>query len=276
LVASCDAPPLTHLPADVPAPSAHDARRVVVPRGRITHGDATLTMEAFEIDRTFVTRERFGRFVEETGWVTRAEREGDGNVLELGTGRWGVVAGATYRFPRGPDAEPAPADHPATQLAYEDAEAFCAWAGGRLPTELEWEHTARNGRDDRATYPWGDEPYPHGRARANTWEGTFPSANTLRDGHLFTSPVDAFPPSELGLRDVVGNVWHWTRSAFDETRPDGAVALRGGSHLCDPDLCHGYRIEARQRAERGDRFAHVGARCVYVTAAGRSPSAPEE
>jgi sulfatase modifying factor 1 len=257
------------------APS-HDPSRVVVPGGHVTDAGETHTIASFEIDRTLVTRERYERFVGATGHVTRAEREGDGSVLDLALGRWTVVGGASFRFPRGPDDAPAPPDHPATQLALEDAEAFCAWAGGRVPTELEWVHAARNGQDDRATYPWGDALYPGGRARANTWEGTFPAANTLRDGHLFTSPVDAFPPSPLGLRDIVGNVWHWTRSAFDPSGTDDAVALRGGSHLCDPDVCHGFRIDARQRAERGERLAHVGFRCVYVSEAARSPSAPAE
>jgi sulfatase modifying factor 1 len=248
----------------------------VVPAGHLAHDGARRTIGAFEIDRTLVTRERFERFVEETRYVTRAEREGDGSVLDLASGRWEVVAGASFRTPRGPEAEPAPPDHPATQLALEDAEAYCAWAGGRIPTELEWEHAARNGRDDRSAYPWGDELHPAGRARANTWEGTFPAANTLRDGYLFTSPVEAFAPSPLGLRDIVGNVWHWTRSPFDPASTDGAVALRGGSHLCDPDVCHGFRIDARQRAERNERLAHVGFRCVYVSEAGRSPTAPAE
>ncbi|MBX7195985.1 MAG: formylglycine-generating enzyme family protein [Sandaracinaceae bacterium] len=247
--------------------SHHDdgtSERVRVPAGHVTTSDGQHELTAFALDRTFVTRARFERFVDETGFVTRAEREGDGNVLDLRSGHWTVVAGATFRMPRGPDAEPAPADHPATQLSLDDAHAFCTWAGGRVPSELEWEHAARSATDVQTTYPWGDEPYPDGRARANTWEGAFPSANTLRDGHLFTSPVTAFPPSALGLRDIVGNVWHWTSSPYEPGAPDGEVALRGGSHLCDPDVCHGFRIEARQHAWPRDRYAHVGIRCAYA------------
>jgi sulfatase modifying factor 1 len=256
------------------APSSEAPSRAEVPGGILTHEGVRHAVAPFEIDRTLVTRAQFERFVEATGHVTGAEREGDGSVLDLASGRWSVVRGASFRFPRGPDAEAAPSDHPATQITLEDAEAYCAWAGGRVPTELEWEHAARNGRDDRSAYPWGDELHPGGRARANTWEGAFPAANTLRDGHLFTSPVDAFPPSPLGLHDIVGNVWHWTRSPFDAE--SDAVALRGGSHLCDPDVCHGFRIDGRQRAERGERLAHVGLRCVYVSGADRSPSGPAD
>ena len=264
------APPLRTRPAGASAPD-----RVRVPRGHFRRGGVVHVLEAFDVDRTLVTRAGFEEFVTSSGHVTRAEREGDGQVLDLATGRWALVRGATFRAPRGPDAETAAPEHPATQLALEDAEAFCAWAGGRLPTELEWEHAARNGRGDRSAYPWGEEPYPGGRARANTWEGSFPTANTLRDGHLFASPVEAFPPSPLGLRDIVGNVWHWTRSAFDPSDAR-SVALRGGSHLCDPDICHGFRIDARQSADRDDRFAHVGLRCVYVSAGDRSPSGTAE
>lgn len=230
---------------------AADQGRVRVPRAR------------FAVDQTPVTRAAFDRFVGATRHVTDAERVGDGQVLELASGRWRVERGASFRMPRGPRGEPAASDHPVTQVTLTDAQAYCAWAGGRVPTELEWERAARNGRDDRSAYPWGEDAYPEGRPRANTWEGVFPSANTLRDGHLFVSPVGAFPPSPIGLRDIVGNVWHWTTSAFDATATAGDVALRGGSHLCDPDVCHGFRIDARQRAVRADRFAHVGFRCVY-------------
>ncbi len=234
--------------------------RVLVPAGRL----GTDHIAAFEMDRTLVTHARFEQFVDATGHVTAAERDGDGQVLDLASGRWSVEQGATFRMPRGPSGDAAASDHPVTQVSLADAEAFCAWADGRVPTEREWEHAARNARDDRTAYPWGEDAYPDARARANTWEGVFPSANTLRDGHLFTSPVDAFPPSPLGLHDIVGNVWHWTRSAFDaDETSEGDVALRGGSHLCDPDVCHGYRIDARQRAARTDRFAHVGFRCAY-------------
>lgn len=247
-------------PASDPTPDrATSAERVVVPRGTV----GAERVEAFAIDRTFVTRASFEAFVDATGHVTDAERVGDGQVLVLASGRWEVTPEATFRWPHGPSGEPAAADHPVTQISLRDATAYCAWAGGRVPTEREWEHAARNGRDDRSSYPWGQDAYVEGRARANTWEGVFPSANTLRDGHLFVSPVEAFPPSPIGLRDIVGNVWHWTRSPFDTNDPDGDVALRGGSHLCDPDICHGFRIDARQGASPEDRFAHVGVRCVY-------------
>lgn len=236
---------------------------VRVPAGWLGTPASRRWVEAFRFDRTFVTRADFDAFVLATGYATRAEREGDGIVLSLASGRFEVVQGANFRMPRGPRGEPAPPDHPATQLSLEDAEAFCRWRGGRLPTEHEWEHAARNGRNDRARYPWGEERHPGGRARANTWEGILPGANSLRDGFLFTSPVDAYPPSALGLRDIVGNVWHWTASPFDPAEPRGARALRGGSHLCDEHRCHGFRIEARQPARFEDRYAHVGVRCAY-------------
>ncbi len=192
-----------------------------------------------------------------SGLGTEAEREG-GEVLDLATGRWRIVPGATYAFPEGPEGNPAAEEEPATQISWDDASAFCARRGARLPTEAEWEAAARNGQGDRTLYPWGDEPTTReGHWRLNAWQGAFPTANTLHDGYLFASPVGAFPPTPLGFVDLVGNVWQWTSTAEGEER-----VMRGGSYLCDPDVCHGYRIAGRQTATPDSALMHVGFRCA--------------
>ena len=115
--------------------------------------------------------------------------------------------------------------HPVTQVAWEDAAAYAAWAGKDLPTEAEWEFAARGGLDG-AVYAWGDEFAPDGRMMANTWQGEFPWQNLELDGFAGTSPVGTFPANGYGLFDMTGNVWEWTVDYF-QARHAGAV-----DHAC--------------------------------------------
>ena len=113
------------------------------------------------------------------------------------------------------------ADHPVVHVAYEDADAFAAWAGRALPTEAEWELAARGGLDG-AAFTWGDEPRPAAGCMANVWNGDFPWRNTLADGFARTSPVGSFPPNGYGLYDMAGNVWEWTADWYTARHPDDA------------------------------------------------------
>lgn len=212
----------------------------------------------FFLDRAPVSVDDLRRFATSHGWTTRAETLGEGAVIDLSTGEWSIVEGATYVRPLGARGPVASDDHPATQVAHADAVAYCAARDARLPTEQEWEHAARNARDDRGRYPWGDSA--EGPPRANVWQGSFPEANTLADGFLYTSPIGTFPPTPLGFVDLVGNVWQWTSSAFEGE--SGARVIRGGSFLCDDRVCHGARIGARQSAREDETFFHVGFRCA--------------
>jgi formylglycine-generating enzyme required for sulfatase activity len=160
-----------------------------------------------------------------------------------------------------------------THVAYEDAAAYAAWAGKALPTEAEWEYAARGGLEG-ATYAWGDEPFPDGRAMANTWQGEFPWQNLLLDGFAGTSPVGEFPPNGYGLFDVAGNVWEWTCDRFGDAAAaapccgpaDGngleRRVIKGGSHLCAPSYCLRYRPAARQGEGVDTSTSHIGFRCV--------------
>ena len=258
----------------------------------------------FLLDRAPVTVARFRQFVGAAGHTTDAERFGDGGVLDrgasarTGAAAWTLAPGADWRRPLGPDGPPAPDDHPVTQVSHADAAAFCAWDGrrrglsGRLPTEVEWEHAARGARNAPGPYAWGAAlDGADGRPRANTWEGRFPVENSGADGHLRTSPVGAFGETPLGLQDMGGNVWEWTASWL---RPyplaDGASVgsasapppgpsgqpervQRGGSYLCNPSWCHGYRVSARSSATPETALEHVGFRCAYdVPPDGAAPS----
>ena len=112
-----------------------------------------------------------------------------------------------------------------TQVAYEDAQAYAAWAGKALPTEAEWEYAARGGLEG-AVFAWGDEFAPGGKLMANTWQGEFPWQNLLTDGYAGTSPVGSFPANGYGLYDMTGNVWEWTCDEPVRERDGAAPVLR--------------------------------------------------
>ena len=214
------------------------------------------------LDRAPVTVARFRDFAEATGYATEAERLGDAAVLDPSAG-WQLVPGAAWPRPLGPGGPAAPPDHPVTQVSFGDAEAFCAWAGGRLPTEVEWEHAARGGTNRRHRYAWDGE----------FMDGGHPHANTLNtdDGFSTTSPVGTFGATPLGLTDLGGNVWEWTdawyRPYAERDQPFAPTeaserVLRGGSFLCHADYCHGYRVSARSHATPGSALYNAGFRCA--------------
>ncbi|MEM1117774.1 MAG: formylglycine-generating enzyme family protein [Bacteroidota bacterium] len=266
---------------------------VLAGEGGMPHERPAFTADVppFLLDRSPVTVARFRAFVEATGHETQAEAFGDGAVMDQATGQWTLVPEADWRRPRGPAGPEAPDDHPVTQVAWTDAEAFCTWDGARsgtsarLPTEVEWEHAARGGTDDRSPYAWGDRLDEGGTLRANTWTGTFPAGDDGADGYVDgTSPVGAFGPTPLGLTDLGGNVWEWTASWYRPypLGPDGGTGAgaplgptgapervqRGGSFLCHPSYCHGFRVSARSHATPESAFAHVGFRCARDLPAG--------
>ena len=199
---------------------------------------------------------------------------------------WSYVPGACWRHPEGPKSDlDGRDDVPVVHVAYEDAAAFAAWAGKRLPTEAEWECAARGGLAG-APYSWGHEFRPAGRWMANTWQGRFPIENTAADGFAGVAPVGRYPANGFGLHDMSGNVWEWCSDwyrpdayamanavpavdprgpadSFDPAEPGQPKRVqRGGSYLCSDQYCSRYIVGARGKGEVSSGTNHIGFRCV--------------
>ncbi|MET0340800.1 MAG: SUMF1/EgtB/PvdO family nonheme iron enzyme [Polyangiales bacterium] len=274
---------------------------VEVPAGTLvpgsTHGypeergdGEAVHVDAFLMDRHEVTNAQFAAFVRATGHVTEAERAGGAAVFDgsrhpsgaLTWWRW--VAGASWRHPRGPGSDLRDKQsHPVVQVAHADALAYAAWLGHALPSEHEWEHAAKARIDDAAL-----DAAPRdaaGKPTANFWQGAFPERDEAEDGYAGTAPVGCFAPSALGLHDLLGNVWEWTRDRYTPTRraedridgdagahcapgehgaEQGALkrVVKGGSFLCAPSSCARYRASARHPQEAQQAAQHLGFRTI--------------
>jgi formylglycine-generating enzyme required for sulfatase activity len=274
-------------------------------------------LDGFWISRTPVTNDQFAKFVEATGYVTTAERvptveeilsqsppdtpapppemlvaaslvfkSADHPVsLSNPLAWWEWKTGANWRHPEGPDSSiEGHGGHPVVHVSWFDAQAYCNWAGGRLPTEAEWEYAARGGLDQKQN-GWGDDPVDP--EKCNIWQGRFPVTNTAEDGFASTSPVGSFAPNGYGLLDMAGNVWEWVNdwyhpdtyalnatnevtvnpqgppSGYDPQEPYTPKRVtRGGSFLCSDQYCSGYRPSARMKTSPDTSLSHTGFRVV--------------
>jgi serine/threonine-protein kinase len=169
-----------------------------------------ISLDAFWMDQTEVSNAQFAEFIAQTGYQTTAERNGFSYVLNLGRAAFDKVNGATWRNLVGTNgvwAENLPVVH----VSWDDAAAYCAWTGRRLPTEAEWEKAAR-GADGRL-FPWGDTA-PE-RSLANFYQ--------LGGGSL---PVGSLPEgaSPFGALDMSGNVYEWVADYYSTSYYAGMPA----------------------------------------------------
>lgn len=290
------------------------------PRRRADESPAhPVEVDGFWMDSTEVTNAEFAAFVKATGYVTTAEKPIDWEEMKKqvpeGTPRppddalqpgsmvftptdhpvdlnnyynwWTWVHGADWRHPQGPQSNIDGKDnYPVVQVSWDDAVAYCKWAGKRLPTEAEWEFAARGGLQN-SIYAWGDDSDI--AAHANTWTGNFPYENSAADGYAGAAPVASYPPNPYHLYDMAGNVWEWCSDwyrtdyyaqcaarglvenpqgpaqPFDPTQPYSLTRVkRGGSFLCNASYCSSYRVTARMASGFDTGEDHSGFRCVMT------------
>ena len=247
-------------------------------------------IDGFRIDATAVTNREFATFVEATNYRTDAETYGWSYVFHLFLSRqtvyrtpqrpeqtpwWVPVTGASWDAPEGPNSGiDERLEHPVVHISWQDASAYCAWAGTRLPTEAEWELAARGGLEQQR-FPWGNKLTPKNEHRCNIWQGQFPDVNTAADGWVSTAPASAYKPNGFGLYNVAGNVWEWCNDWFSPTHhitddPNNPMGpehgqrrvLRGGSYLCHRSYCNRYRVAARSSNTPDSSAGNLGFRCV--------------
>ncbi|MCC3314693.1 formylglycine-generating enzyme family protein [Nocardia africana] len=293
-------------PGETDRRAEFEAALIAVPGGTFTMGDESrwaypgdgegpchpVTVDAFAIGRYAVTNADFAAFVADTGYRTDAEKYGWSFVFAgllppdmpptravVNAPWWRQVEGADWAHPFGPGSDVgALADHPVVHVSWEDARAFCAWSGTRLPTEAEWEYAARAG--STGPFPWGEDFEPGGQRQMNVFTGEFP--RTAPGAHLGTMPVSAYAPNGFGLYNTTGNVWEWCSDFFSpdyyrhspEANPTGPDlgrdrVMRGGSYLCHLSYCRRYRVSARQGSEPVSSTGNLGFRVVADIPAAR-------
>lgn len=242
------------------------------------------------VDECSTTNQQFEEFVRATNYKTEAERFGWSFVFHMFVPSkvrptvtqavaeapwWWQVTGAYWRRPEGPGTNlKSRWDHPVVHVSWNDALAYCQWAGKRLLTEAEWEFAARGGLEQKR-YVWGDELNPGGNHMCNIWQGDFPDDNSADDGYKGTAPSKTYPGNGFGLYDVAGNVWEWTADWFDPAfhvegsrdNPQGppsgiSKTIRGGSYLCHDSYCNRYRVAARSSNTPDSSTGNMGFRCA--------------
>ena len=252
LLSSTLAQPLSSVADDtVTVPAGPFTMGLDHPRATDEKPSRQVQVQTVTIDRLEVSNASFAAFVAVTGYQTAAEKAGAAEKKD----------GISWHHPYGPNSTAAP-NHPVVYINWHDAQAYCTWRGGRLPTEAEWEKSARS--NDRRSWPWG---MSFTTTAANHWGED--------DGFAGLAPVDSFPTGQgpYGTLNQGGNVWEWCADWYaadyyttgsDENPPGPTTGhlkiLRGGSSINQPAAL---RSTNRFKVLPIERSPYIGFRCAY-------------
>jgi len=243
-----------------------------------------VTLDAYWINETEVTVAAFRKFIETTGYTTDAEDKRAGWIWSYEINDWEKNTSTdqhpTWQRPQGGKQNSTGIeDHPVVQVSWFDAKKYCEWAGGRLPTEAEWERAGRGDNDVRK-YPWGYQDVDDNLLNFGDYSFDCRYCDyRMVDGYRYTAPVKTFPDgkSPFGLYDMAGNVFEWVQDSYDGTScypsnpvtnpvpPEGGDEriMRGGSYAEYDGLYWKLRVDNRWSRLPGSSFADVGFRCAF-------------
>lgn len=256
--------------------SVEQANRTAIIEGGTVQmfGDKNFTVDIPSLDvyQYEVTNISFKKFIEETKYITTAEKNNEGMVFDK---KWVLKKGANWKHPQGPESTIDNKDfYPVVQVSYEDACAYCEWMDMRLPYESEWEYIFNKDSEKPAN-------------SSNHWQGIFPIEDKGTDGYTTSSPIGSFGKGGSGCYDLQGNVWEWCNDFYHEQWPtigqkmndtykyfgppasfseeslyDTLHVIKGGSFLCADNYCKGYTNQIRMGADSKLGYEHIGFRCV--------------
>jgi len=214
----------------------------------------SIYLDDYYMDKYPVSNKQFRNFVEATGYVTDAEKEGLG-MVRIGR-RWKKIEGASWRKPDGLTSIDGQDDHPVSQVSYNDAAKYCEWAQKGLPTEAQWEKAARGPEGNE--YPWGNSEPNDTMANFDNIVGSTTAVGSYDKGQSF-----------YGLHDMAGNVYQWcqdwyatgTRQPKNPAGPDTGKerVIKGGSFI---EGIESIRSANRDRYEPNYSSFLFGFRCA--------------
>ena len=262
---------ILRLAAQFSAHTREKAGFVLVPKGWYTVGKAhfpvnplrKVRVDSFYIAVYETTNREFAAFVAATGYRTDAERRHDALVFAPGLEefRWLEDSTACWRYPNGVTRGgiEGKMDHPVTTISYSDIQAYCRWAGVRLPTLEEWEIACRAGTT--TDYFFGDTDSAIGRY-ANIWHQHDHLQADSSDGYMYTAPVGSFAPNPWGLYDMYGNVFEFCTGKLRPDESPHTAHARGGSWWCSAASCGYFNSYDVGRINIHASFSNQGFRVV--------------